>query len=158
MKTRNDFVSNSSSCSFIIKDVAKGVKALESFDVLNCPDMDNVEVTFTLKEDVFKSLNMPRLERWRDDRTHEVFCSCAASELLNLPSLALENLFDLEFQCDDYEQHAVFMLSLLYKALQLNGVEVDDEHSEIEFPDLSDSDCATARLLKYIMKSESKMP
>ena len=156
MKTRNDFVSNSSSCSFVINDVAAGLKTLKDFDILDASDMNDLSVNFILSEDVFNALNMPKLESWRDDRSHEVFCRCEPYELLQLPKLAIENLTKLEFQCDDYEQQAVFILSLLFEALRIKGIDVDNDNSEIDFPSVNDSDCVAAKLLNYIARSGGK--
>ena len=150
MKIRADFVSNSSSCSFIINDVQAGLKALKEFDILGASDISSIGARFTLSEEAFNALSMPELECWRDEREHEVFCSCDPSELLQLPKQALKSLKDLEFQCDDCEQEAVFMLALLYEAFRIKGVDVDNGCSEMDFPSTDDSDCVAAKLLKYI--------
>ena len=97
MKTRNDFVSNSSSCSFIINDTSAGLKALKELDVLSASDIGCLEVRFILSEDDFKDLDMPRLESWRDESVHEVFCCCKPSELMQLPKKTLKGLKELEF-------------------------------------------------------------
>ena len=153
MKLRSDFVSNSSSCSFVINDVAAGFAALKEFDILDADDLNEIGVRFTLSEDIFKTLKMPRLESWRDERTHEVFCSCEPYELMQLPKIAIKNLTDLEFECSDCEQQAVFILSLLYEALRIKGVDVDNECSEMDFPSVTSSNCVAAKLLNYIAKS-----
>ena len=153
MKTRNDYVSNSSSCSFIINDVQAGLKALKEFDILGASDISCIAARFTISEEAFNALNMPELESWRDKIEHAVVCRCDPSELLQLPKQAFKNLKDLEFQCDDCEQEAVFMLALLYEALKIKGVDVDNGCSEMDFPSADDSDCVVAKLLKYISSS-----
>ena len=47
----------------------------------------------------------------------------------------------------------MFTLSLLYEALRIKGVDVDNEHSEMDFPSIDGSDCVAAKLLNYISKS-----
>ena len=152
MKTRVDFVSNSSSCSFVISNAVDGIAALKDFGILDANDIDDLRVRFTLDEHIFNALKMPELESWRDDIQHKVFCSCYPSSIIELPKLAIVNMQDLSFECDDCEQHAVFALSLLFEALRIKGVEVCNDESELDFPNIYDSNCIASKLLKYISK------
>lgn len=156
MKTRRDFVSNSSSCSFIIEDIAAGLQALKELDVLDAYEFNDIEVMFIVNIETFQTNKMDKYESWRDEQYDEVYCSCAASELVQLPIAIKQNIKKLEFSCDDYNKNASLIVALLYEVLKLMDVSVNNENSEMDFPTTDDSDSVIAKLFKYIMNSKSK--
>lgn len=155
MKIRNDFVSNSSSCSFIIEDIAAGLQALKELDILDAYEFNDIEIRFIVNNKTFHANKMDKYESWRDEQYDEVHCSCAAIELVQLPAAIKQNMKNLEFLCDDYNQNASLIVALLYKVLKLMDVSVNNENSEMNFP-TEDSDSIIAKLFKYIMNSKIK--
>lgn len=157
MKVRSDFVSNSSSCSFVIEDVAAGLQALKELDILDANEFIDIEVRFTVDVETFTANKMDKYESWRGrDEDNEVHCHCQPSELIQMPIAVKQRIKDLEFSCEDYNQMAVFILSLLYQTLQLMDVAVNNDNTEMEFPAADESDSVVAKLFKYIMNAKRK--
>lgn len=150
MKTRIDFVSNSSSCSFMIADACAGVDVLKDIGIFN--EMTNcIRARFSLSVDDFAKFNMPDLEDWRTDDT--VYCGCEPIRILYFPQSLLECIEDLELRCDDYEKQDVFILTLLYEVLKIKGIDVTDENSEMSF---LDNENIAFKLLNYIANLSKK--
>lgn len=128
MKTREDFVSNSSSCSFVIKKPVGCVRALAKKlkmtvdDIvadLNSSDsqsLADMSVYIFKDDDSFDSKSMRFYEFMRDYQDYQ---------------FGEQSI--VEFMCDDYEEDRKQMLRLLYNAFQKCGYEVDEEDSEHEF-------------------------
>ena len=156
MKVRSDFVSNSSSCSFVIEDVAAGLQALKELDILDANEFMDIEVRFTVDVETFTANKMDRYESWRCDEDNEVHCHCQPSELIQMPIAIKQHIKSLEFSCEDYNQMAVFILSLLFQTLKIMNVAVNNDNTEMEFPTAEDSGSVVAKLFNYIMKAKQK--
>ena len=128
MKTRNDFVSNSSSCSFMLNDVAKFAKELDK--IVKCDeipyDMEALNITLygnkedienvakqiaDLHEEKFNESNI--YSSWMDKDQYEI--NATLHELMNIDKNALMNIRQMNISCDDYNQSEVLYISLLYK-------------------------------------------
>ena len=159
MKTRSDFVSNSSSSSFIIVDCIKGVQYLKSLGILDDYSLNDVEVRFEMSRAAYDSMKSElngqfRIsEHWHDDEMSYV--SCSMSTLSELPDSVLSSMKNLELSCDDYDSGLTLTLSLMALALKNNGVEIDLSQAEHSLPIADDAICETV-LGKLFMKAVPK--
>ena len=139
MKTRNDFVSNSSSCSFVIKDnAAQAAKMfLEDFGgYLNSgwnTMGDSMNIGFKL-----------------DSETEDAWCTWQSPSQFvrsfsgGSPEDDIEGrdpsrIDELSFECDDYDSSSVSYLMLLHKYFSKFGFKPDASESEKDFLDGEDS-------------------
>lgn len=131
MKERYDFVSNSSSCSFVVNDSVKFKYAVNELGG-NAYDLEGIEAYVECKpehKDYFKSKeDLMRYDPWEYDD----ICRFSASiyGILDMNDDELSMIDMIELQCDDFDTGHVFLLSLLKKALENMGVPVSSENSE----------------------------
>jgi len=153
MKTRNDFVSNSSSCSFIVHDAKKTLELLNKLGDFPY-QIDDFEVKIAYKhkyeKDIFKMFGRKEVERDRyyynwdnrrieiDPEAIECFYDASMYDLINLvidKNPNIDKIEHIQFYCQNYNQLAVAVLHLLYKYFQKHGLKVNCEDTEIEFND-----------------------
>jgi len=161
MKLRSDFVSNSSSCSFIVRDVHKAASVIaedlaELFDDMPY-DIWEIDVGISAKRKDMRSLyELFKREEYREpqpfywngeyenpdpeeDITEYGFSidtilrSLADKSIVADPRFSLINSICLV--ADDYQSQLVTYLYLLYKYLKSRDVNVDDSESEHEMGD-----------------------
>lgn len=140
MKTRTDFVSNSSSCSFVIKDVKNALTAIKSLgtDGFIPYELDDIDLHVYAKRSVIKELFdiLERTPSHYDDFNHnlddEDSYGFNLSALESIPDSIMQKIDYIYLQCDDYEQTKVLYLSVLYMFLKNEGVDVDCSDSEHE--------------------------
>ena len=147
MKTRIDFVSNSSSCSFVINDL----KAFnEKFKVLSSTkdgnDIDtfwmydlNIRFSFKNTEDnkkVFKAFT----DRYTYTDDEWIYGNGNFEKFLKIDPQYYGQLDSVEvYAYDDCGNEGIQKLALLYWAMRAEGVDVDNSDSEHEyklFPDV----------------------
>ena len=145
MKTRSDFVSNSSSSSFVVKtNVQDAVKMFlddfgksiiengsygccslgESFNVGFKKADDEGWFTWLAPYDFVMALskngndsNVTYDDGYEDSR----------------PDIKLEDISELSFECDDYDNASMASLALLYKYFSVFGFSPDDSETEKDF-------------------------
>jgi len=156
MKTRNDFVSNSSSSSFVLRGeyAAKGIRLLKRI-AESCEIPWEVENEIVLHVHALNK-NMPALSRLLDDDNYgnygrrgssygyensnspderswdSIEVSLSESGLSKLTDEALEKIDDVEFYLGDGHTFT-FVLKLLYIFFQKNGCCPDASDSEQDF-------------------------
>lgn len=160
MKIRSDFVSNSSSSSFIIADCINGVQYLKSLGILDdCSLNNDVEVRFEMSRAAYDSMKSELngqfgiSEHWHDDEMS--YISCSMSTLGELPDSVLSSMKNLELSCDDYDSSLTLTLSLMALALKNNDIEIDLSQAEHSLPIADDAICETM-LGKLFMEAVPK--
>lgn len=160
MKTRTDFVSNSSSCSFVINDVKKTVACLKSIngDGYIPSELDELDLRIYAKRSVLKEL-LDALDRepsyydnFTGDLDIEDSYDFTLSQLENIPDELLQKISSIYITCDDYEQDKVMYLSVLYMFLKNEGVDVDCNDSEQELMFQEGDTSFLGKLLKKAFK------
>ena len=139
MKTRNDFVSNSSSCSFVIRDnAAQAAKMfLEDFGgYLNSRWNimgDSMNIGFKLAsepEDAWLTWQSPS----------QFVCSFSGGSTEDgIEGCDPSSIDELSFECDDYDSSSMSYLVLLHNYFSKFGFKPDASKSEKDFLDGEDS-------------------
>lgn len=152
MKIRNDFVSNSSSCSFIVHDVKKSLTLIKKLGEIPY-QVDDFEVRVFYKHknerDIYKAFSHREPEdtnyyHWDNKREidpDEIECFYDAGiydlyELIeNNDTKSIKKIEYIEFSChNDYGLNTGF-IKLLYMYFQKHGIKVTCEDTEIRFLD-----------------------
>lgn len=156
MKIRTDFVSNSSSCSFIIKEVGceKFISISKIFNDIQIPyEFDNtieISVYTKLKDMLSFAEKLHELEIGCNDpyyykmdlseyseeelnsiNWHSSF-KLTFGQIIDLPDDLKSYIEAIYFSCDNYGSGPVY-LTMLYDFCDINGVEPDATESEHAF-------------------------
>ena len=160
MKTRTDFVSNSSSCSFVINDIKKTVQCLKSIngDGYIPSEFDELNLRIYAKRSVLKELldALDQEPSYYDNFTRDLYIEDSydftLSQLENIPDELLQKISSIYITCDDYEQDKVMYLSVLYMFLKNEGVDVDCSDSERDLMFQEGDTSFLGKLLKKAFK------
>lgn len=141
MKTRSDFVSNSSSCSFMINDLkAFNEKLMVLSRTKDGKDVDtfwmyglNIRFNFKNTEDnkkVFKDF----IDRYTYGNDELVYGHGELEKFFSIDPQCYSQLENIEvYAYDDGGYDDIQKLALLYWAMRAEGVDVDNSESEHEF-------------------------
>lgn len=142
MKTRNDFVSNSSSCSFVINDISALVEVLRTvFHDVDIPyDFDN-DITcyvYTHKNEwanTFEKITGQKPDYTPSYAENDIcWMDAIHTDFINVAKSPenLENAEQIVFQCEDYGSGPIY-LKMLYEFFERMRLNPDAADSENEF-------------------------
>ena len=144
MKTRKDFVSNSSSCSFIVEDLTSMVKTLkETFgDDISIPWNINDEISFCLYssrrnlEELAENIEINKnyinhCFGSSNDDLYELDCISFSSFLVISNDLLKKCKYVL-ISCDNTYPNSVFIVKMLRIFFKNQGINIKD-NSDIDF-------------------------
>lgn len=170
MKTRSDFVSNSSSCSFVISsdvgDLAAAVKFFaEAFKDCDMPYQvdDRIEISAKTKNKWLNQMRRrlkgedfkPEYDDWRIKYAGEdpeavgwdsVYLSLDQLRSLASDEWALPKVESIRFACGNHDYFGELFLRLMYFFFDRNRFSPDASETEHDFLHLGDSDDFTTRL------------
>ena len=157
MKIRSDYVSNSSSSSFIIKkDAAKAAKMfLEDFGSCIYGAYDPLGETMNVG---VRTNGMSSEDDWMDWFGPEKFCGdyiygpYDGDTDTHADPKNPEDITEFGFECDDWDKAAMGNLAFLFKYFKKFGFEPDDSDSEHDF---RDNDTFLGRILDRLEVKES---
>ena len=149
MKIRFDYVSNSSSCSFMISDFSNFIEKFKSLDFQTGDRVLNLDIRFCVsKENLEKypELKVFKPEFYGND---EGYGRGYLYQLIDISPEAGACLDQLEVHCEDYEKEDVFLLSLLYETLDALGVDVED-CSEMELIPIFNGSSEQSKMIRIL--------
>lgn len=159
MKIRNDFVSNSSSCSFVLNDCVKGLKELRSLGNIPYKLFETYSdgglrlyIHFKYKDikefyekivgeeyngkDYYYDWNGKKV-KVDPESDQDIDCNDSGLnviyELIENNDPIINKITFISFSVDDHNDLAVAFLFLIYKYFESKKLSVSDEYSELSF-------------------------
>lgn len=150
MKIRSDFVSNSSSSSFIVKGNAKkAIKLINDLGNIPYPVDSNLSFGITYKhkdaDEIYEELLETEYEYnsmnyWDEDRKDdpEAIEHCyiqlyKLEEVLKDKNPILDKIVTFSIVTSENDTLAMVVLNMLYRYFQKKGLEVDASETEVDF-------------------------
>lgn len=129
MKARNDFVSNSSSSSFVVNDVLKFKQLLSAWSNNDVYDIKELKIYAYV--DIKHKKQFERYSSSIHGEFNEkLSMSFSMEDFFNMPDEDISKISSIDISCDDFDRYENLMLSVLKKALEKNGINVDSSDSE----------------------------
>lgn len=163
MKIRNDFVSNSSSCSFTVSDVNRLVDIFKDIGQMSYNDNDNFEIAVDCSKADYPSLYYHFNERQPTSRYYDwdhydnnsvaFNVSGGFNTFINVWNESNDDIkskiMGFTITCDDYKDSQVALLKLMYTFCKLHNLDPKTNYSEISF-DETINDNFTVKLISKI--------
>lgn len=146
MKTRAEFVSNSSSCSFIVNDIAAFKAKLaelcrdEKRDFLDLWWLNSLSLNFSFdnceeSREAFKQHCGFYEYSYADENElpSEVFTSMTFDSFMDLDSKLIPLMKDVRVTSEDMVGDGIHSLAFLFYAMKAHSIDVDKSQSEQDF-------------------------
>lgn len=166
MKTRFDFVSNSSSCSFIVNDMESFMSTLKKLSTSSRYGLDtwwmngfNVSFNFQNTSEnrlAFKNFVNNHYD-YNDINDKTLYVNCDFEQLFSIDKSNYSQMKDISVYANtDDSKDTNARLALLYWAMKAENVDVDNSCSEREFEIFSDvpAGIVNAAMTKFQPKQE----
>lgn len=136
MKTRSDFISNSSSCSFVVNDMKSFIDAFNNLCNDNYSWLYGLNISFEFDNTKRNNIEFKRFLEFYGDRSGEksLYVSGSIENIFSIDASFYKEMKNVRvYAYNDNGSNDISKLCLLYYAMKSNGVDIDNSGSENDF-------------------------